>query len=107
MSEIFVVGEQVTLDSTYNGLEIATVTKITPTGRIIVTTKRGSELTFNPDGSERGRGMWPSTSIRKTTQTHRDMIESIQLRIVINKIEWAKLPIETLREVVEVVRKNK
>ena len=92
-AEVLVVGR---------GEAIGSVARRSPSGRLIVTVGV-REMTFNPDGNERGGDPLWRADLRPLTPEARDKIEARRLAEKLARINFHKLPIGQLRDVAQLL----
>lgn len=95
------VGDPVVISSRF-GMSLKKVERITPSGRIVI-----GDMTFNPDGYERGGGSWVRSVLREATpklievinqnETIREAFRLMNIKRTIS-YEQAKKIIEILGE---------
>lgn len=92
-------GDKVAIDKggSYQGYQVGTVERITPSGQIVVNLGGMSSARFDKDGREIGnRGTWRWRIVPLTAEIQ-DKIDSQRIASKLSIVNWSKMPVEKLR----------
>jgi hypothetical protein len=84
-----------------------TVQKITPTGRITVVDKKGTEYKFNQNGTSLTGGPWHFTHLKEITPEMTANHNKKRLVRLLSNQKWEDISLESMQQIYDILKNNK